>query len=362
MVSEALSGWECVFANDIDPKKAATYQRNHRHSDVFHLGDIAAVCGAEIAKTPHLIWGSFPCQDLSVAGVGAGLLGRRSGTYFEFWRIIDELTAAARAPEIVVVENVVGSLTSRNGADFESICSAFATRGYDFGVMVLDAKNFVPQSRPRLFVIGVRSGQGACTTVAKDADPRVIKATARLSRATRARLVHWDLPAPNVRRRTVRSLIETDPKDVSWHSPAQTGKLLAMMAPIHRAKVAQAAKRKTPGIGFIYKRTRLDAQGVKVQRAEIRFDGIAGCLRTPGGGSSRQIVMIVDGDQIRSRLLSVREAARLMGLRDGYVLPDNYNEGLHLIGDGVAVPVVKYLDDVLFTPLLSQSQMMIAAE
>ncbi|SEV95057.1 DNA (cytosine-5)-methyltransferase 1 [Cognatiyoonia koreensis] len=364
MVSAALPGWECVFANDIDAKKAASYRANHAHHRVFHQGDIAQIKGADIGATPNLIWGSFPCQDLSLAGAGAGLRGQRSGTYFEFWRIIDELADAGRAPEIVVIENVVGSLTSHGGRDFESICAAFARRGYQFGPMILDAKDFLPQSRPRLFVVGVKDVDVPASLKGGDqrVDARIIKATTGLSARTRKALIHWNLPAAQTRRRTVRQVIDPRPSDVVWHTQSQTDQLLSMMAPLHVEKVRNAAKRKAPAIGFVYKRTRHDADGRKVQRAEVRFDGVAGCLRTPGGGSSRQIVMVVDGGTIKSRLLSVREAARLMGLPERYKLPTNYNEGYHLIGDGVAVPVVRYLDQALFTPLLDQSAMMIAAE
>ena len=86
-----------------------------------------------------------------------------------------------------------------------------------------------------------------------------------------------------------------------------------------------------------------DVAGQRVQRAEVRFDDVAGCLRVPTGGSSRQTIMIVDGDKIRSRLLSAREAARLMGLPDTYKLPRQYNDAYALCGDGVVVPVVRYL-------------------
>jgi DNA (cytosine-5)-methyltransferase 1 len=106
-------------------------------------------------------------------------------------------------------------------------------------------------------------------------------------------------------------------------------------------------------VGGIYRRTRTDGDGAKVQRAEIRFDDIAGCLRTPAGGSSRQSIMIVQGGMVRSRLLSSREAARLMGLREDYVLPENYNEAYHLVGDGVAVPVIRFLAAHILEPMLA---------
>jgi DNA (cytosine-5)-methyltransferase 1 len=105
-------------------------------------------------------------------------------------------------------------------------------------------------------------------------------------------------------------------------------------------------------VGAIYKRTRRDENGVKVQRAEVRFDDLAGCLRTPAGGSSRQLIIVVKGNVMKSRLISSRETARLMGLPDDYILPKNYNEAYHLTGDGVVVPVVRHLAEYIFEPIL----------
>ena len=106
-------------------------------------------------------------------------------------------------------------------------------------------------------------------------------------------------------------------------------------------------------VGGVYRRTRVDEEGNRAQRAEVRFDDVAGCLRTPVGGSSRQSIMMVDGDEVRSRLLAPREAARLMGLPESYKLPENYNEAYHLVGDGVAVPVVRFLAARVLEPLLA---------
>jgi len=106
-------------------------------------------------------------------------------------------------------------------------------------------------------------------------------------------------------------------------------------------------------VGGVYKRTRRDEYGRKAQRAEIRFDDVAGCLRTPAGGSSRQVIVVVEGSSVRARLISSRETARLMGLRDSYKLPRNYNEAYHLTGDGVVVPVVRHLRKFIFEPLLT---------
>jgi len=110
-------------------------------------------------------------------------------------------------------------------------------------------------------------------------------------------------------------------------------------------------------VGTIYKRGRPDADGNVRQRAELRTDGIAGCLRTPAGGSSRQILMFIKGNQTKARLVSSREVARLMGLPDSYKMPDTYNNAYRVAGDGVAVPVVRYLDEVLFAPLLERQSL-----
>lgn len=149
-------------------------------------------------------------------------------------------------------------------------------------------------------------------------------------------------------------MIEDDPADVDWHEPAETRRLLGMMSGVNLDKVRKARRAGGRAVGTIYKRTRRDAGGVRTQRAEVRFDGVAGCLRTPAGGSSRQLIMVVEGESVRTRLISGRETARLMGLPDGYALPPNYNEAYHLTGDGVVVPVVRHLAKRLLEPLAAR--------
>ena len=105
---------------------------------------------------------------------------------------------------------------------------------------------------------------------------------------------------------------------------------------------ASRGRRVFPG----YKRTR---QGK--QTLELRFDGVAGCLRTPEGGSSRQYVVIVEDGKPRARLLSLREVAALMGAREDYKIPGSYNDGYRAMGDAVAVPVTRFLAAELLLPL-----------
>jgi len=164
--------------------------------------------------------------------------------------------------------------------------------------------------------------------------------------------ISWRLGHPAARQTVFADLIDDEPEGVDWHSREETQRLLEMMTVHNREKVREAQLSGMKVVGTVYKRTRQDENGVRRQRAEIRFDDIAGCLRTPTGGSSRQSIMIVEGKSIRSRLLAPREAARLMGLPEEYRLPPNYNDAYHLAGDGVVVPVVRHLAEYLLEPLL----------
>jgi DNA (cytosine-5)-methyltransferase 1 len=174
-----------------------------------------------------------------------------------------------------------------------------------------------------------------------------------LSANVRKNWIWWKMPTPPMRMSSFADLVEDDPADVEWHTMQETARLLAMMTTLNLKKVAAAKKSGQRLVGTVYKRTRLDKEmDEKMQRAEVRFDGIAGCLRTPAGGSSRQSIIVVNGSSVRSRLISSRETARLMGLPETYKLPENYNEAYHLTGDGVCVPVVRYLAKSLFEPIL----------
>ena len=360
-------GWTCLFANDFDAKKAETYRANYPETDVLREGDVRMIKVKELPGHADLIWGSFPCQDLSLAGGGAGLKGERSGTFYPFWDIVKGLIADNRAPKVIALENVLGTLTSHSGRDFEAICKTFADAGYRYGALVINAALFVPQSRPRLFVIGVRSDVEIGADLLSPGPtepfhtPALQRAFDRVGKAALQLRVWWNLSAPDRRNEKFADLIEENPTSVRWHTTAERDQLIAMMSPVNRAKLEKAKKAGHRIVGGVYKRTRLDENGVKVQRAEVRFDDVAGCLRTPAGGASRQGIIVVDGPKVRSRLISSRETARLMGLKEEYQLPTNYNEAYHLTGDGVAVHVVRHLAENIFEPLTKHSEPVKAA-
>lgn len=345
--------WRCLRANDLCEKKARSYEANWGSGELV-TGDIHGLSIADLPGRADMAWGSFPCQDLSLAGTGAGLDGRRSSAFWGFWSLIRKLNADGRKPRMVMLENVYGVLTSHGGKDMDAIAQAMAHEKYLFGVMVIDAIHFVPQSRPRVFIFGVDEAmQVPDSSHAWLANPAwhpaaVIRAHNRLSPKVQARWRWWNPAAPQAISCALEDLIETEPQGVEWHGADDTVRLLSSMSDINRRKVMSAQASGKLKVGAVYRRTR---DGVV--RAEVRFDGVSGCLRTPSGGSSRQTIVVVKGKHVRSRLLSPREAARLMGLPDDYRLPERYNDAYHLAGDGVVAPVVRHLAQSLLEPVLA---------
>jgi DNA (cytosine-5)-methyltransferase 1 len=222
------------------------------------------------------------------------------------------LIADDRAPRIIALENVNGTLTSHGGADFVAIAKTYADAGYRFGALIIDAKLFLPQSRPRLFVVGVRSDIeiDASLLSPEAVDPfhtRGLRhAVDRIPPRVRRNWLWWNLPTPPLRNTCFADLVEENPTSVEWRMREQTERLVAQMSPANLAKLEAARRAGRRMVGTVYKRTRPDGSGNKVVRAEVRFDEIAGCLRTPTGGSSRQTIMVVDGQRVRSRLISAR--------------------------------------------------------
>lgn len=350
--------WTCILANDFDKKKGRTYAQNWGDSALV-IDDIRNISADDIPQMADLAWASFPCQDLSLAGSGAGLKGNRSGTFWPFVALMKELQSHGRGPNVIVLENVLGTLTSHGGQDFVAIIRALRDLGYQSGAMVIDAAHFVPQSRPRLFLIAVRKGINPAKGALNDGPHPVWHTRAvrsafdRLPPDLKRGWLWWTMKVPAKRSIDIADIIEETPDSVRWHTGQETTNLLSMMSEVNLAKVETAQMARLPMTGTIYKRTRKE-HGIKVQRAEVRFDSIAGCLRTPAGGSSRQLILVVDGPRIRSRLMSARETARLMGLPDTYRLPAKYNEAYHLTGDGVVVPVVRHLARFVIEPLLAE--------
>lgn len=340
LASLALSdSFQVVWANDICPQKAQVYRANHG-ADHFHLGPLEKVAGAKIPAV-HLSWGSFPCQDLSLAGNMSGLLGARSGLFWEWLRVMDEMPVR---PPIAVAENVQGLVSSAGGENYRQVHQALLERGYHVGAVLLDAAHWVPQSRKRVFVIAVDRNLDISAFAGNYptwCHPQVICNVAR----TIKDWIWWKLPPPPPFRQNLDAIVDfSAPCDTEEKSK----RIQALIPEAHMAKLwdaVEAGQRVFPG----YKRTRYGKQVL-----ELRFDGIAGCLRTPGGGSSRQTLVICKDDKLYTRLLTVREAALLMGAPGDYNVPGSYNDGYKAMGDAIAVPVVRFLANHLLAPIAGQ--------
>jgi DNA (cytosine-5)-methyltransferase 1 len=367
LVGEALrdSGWTCIYANDIDPKKKKVFEEHYGATPHYHLGDVWSTDEAvgRIKGRPALATASFPCTDLSLAGHWKGLDGSESSTYFGFLKAIERL--GDRKPRLIMLENVTGFLTANNGEDFPRAVRKLAELGYWIDSFVIDAKYFVPQSRPRLFVIGLHCSVRSPLVTRQDrerffGDPwrSEIDSLPELRPAKLVRaMVNTELPTgwftvplkpPTPTGMKLDDIIDLDDGQDWWDEP-QVRKHYGIMHDYHREKIDEFLRTGASYIGTIFRRTRGGSM-----KAEVRFDGVAGCLRTTKGGSARQIVYAVANGKLRMRWMSPREYARLQGAED-FAIGESHNQSMYGFGDAVCVPVVRWIDRNVLTPLFEST-------
>jgi DNA (cytosine-5)-methyltransferase 1 len=342
------AGWTTVFANDIDEKKQQMYAHHFGSSPEFILGDIHAL---EASGVPSVLLAtaSFPCNDLSLAGARKGLAGEHSSAFWGFIRILEQMSS--RRPPVVLLENVTGFLTSHEGSDFHEALLSLNSLGYCVDAFIIDAARFVPQSRQRLFVVGQRN---VSSSIAED--PRLLQSEIRP--AALADFIFWHpdvqwnlrhLPSLPVRQIELADLIEDlSPNSKTWWSRERCDYLLNQMSPKHRALADTLIQSSRRSYSTVFRRVRATGS-----MAELRNDGIAGCLRTPRGGSGRQILFVAGKGKFAVRLLTARECARLMGA-DEFRLDAPLNQALFGFGDAVCVPVIRWIAEHYLTPLAAE--------
>lgn len=337
------AGFEVVFANDIAPFKAELYRANFdgRH---FVLGDVRDVRGENVPDV-DLATASFPCTDLSLAGLRAGIGGASSGMFWEFARVIEEM--GDRRPRAVLLENVLGFASLHGGEDLRAVIGKLNGLGYRCDVLTLDARWFLPQSRPRLFLAASRDA------LATDAEAPI--SALRPAWAQRFRREHPELlfrsrllPQPPTGGRTFAGCVETFlPWDALWWPSDRVDNFLRTLAPVHAARAEALRLGSTLAWATAYRRTRL---GTPVW--ELRSDGVSGCLRTAGGGSSRQAVVEAGEGRLAVRWMTPREYARLQGAPTflfGGARPSAVLSGF---GDAVCVPVIAWIAEHYLRPML----------
>jgi DNA (cytosine-5)-methyltransferase 1 len=345
--------WRVTFANDIDARKQAMYAVHfHDAEPHFVLDDVHVLSGGTIPDVT-LATASFPCTDLSLAGGRGGIHVRESSAFWGFTQALEEL--GTRRPPLVLLENVIGFLTSHRGTDFRAAMQELNRLGYSMDAFILDAARFVPQSRQRLFVIGIQDalyeeGVAALLPVplVSDLRPRALAEYMVAHQDT----IRWrvrPLPPMPISDVTLATILEDLPPDhPTWWSAERATYLLSQMSPSHRAVADQMIAGEDWSYGTVFRRMRAERS-----MAELRTDGIAGCLRTPKGGSAKQILFKAGRGEYHARLLTPRETARLMGA-DDYTLPGSLDASYFGFGDAVCVPVIEWIATHYLNPLVNE--------
>ena len=351
-------GWRIDFANDFSPQKYQMYQAffpdpesHYRIDDIFDL-DPGAIPLTLLATS------SFPCIDLSLAGNRNGIEGKHSSAFWGFIRILK--AQGKLSPAMVLVENVPGWLSSNDGADFRVTVKALNDLGYHCDPFVLDALRFTPQSRQRVFLVGVKKPIASF-------DQQLISArspsltTDRLKKAIQANPdLAWaslDIPEPPPLRKSglseqiIERLAEADER---WWPEEKTARHLEMMEASHRKRVEALAQGDHWSYRTVFRRIR-DNQ----QRAEVRHEDLSGCLRTAIGGSSRQLLIAMGFSRIRMRNMTPREYARLQGVPDNYPINVDSNQALTGFGDAVCVPAIAWIGRNILNPLVEKLAAMV---
>lgn len=369
-------GWKCVYANDIEPKKRRMYEGCFGPADYYHVEDVwktEKILARIPARPVDLATASFPCVDLSLAGNLKGLTGEDSGAFYGFIKVLKKLRQQRRAPRAVLIENVIGFLSSHDGKFFRVALQQLADLGYFVDAFVIDAKHFTPQSRPRVFIVGFEHrlmpakryqsylfDDGSLESFRENPEPLESKMRPRrlLEKLGTTKLkTGWvplllpQLPREN---RNLDLCIDTDDSQ-EWWQEWRVKKHLNEMHSTHLNRIKALMKGKTVSVGTIYRRVR---EGKS--RSEIRTDGLAGCLRTPRGGSSKQIVFTAGRGKIRMRWMTPREYARLQGCPD-YPIEVDRNAALWGFGDAVCVPVISWIAENVLSQLFPTRELRQAA-
>jgi len=364
-------GWMCVYSNDIEAKKRRMYEACFGSADHYHVEDVwrtERILARIPGRRVDLATASFPCVDLSLAGNLKGLSGSQSGAFYGFIKVMKKLLEQGRAPRAVLVENVIGLLSSHDGKFFQIAIQQLADLGYFLDAFVVDAKHFTPQSRPRLFILGFERSlmpakRHQYYLFDGDGLDKFRENPGPLESGLRPRRLIEKLSATNVStgwfplnlpslpavNRDLRSCIDRD-ESQDWWQECRVKKHLAEMHAEHLRRISALKKGTEVSVGTIYRRVR---QGKS--RSEIRTDGLAGCLRTPSGGSSKQIVFTAGKNRIRMRWMTPREYARLQGCPD-YPIDNEVsrNEALWGFGDAVCVPVISWIAENVLSQLFPE--------
>lgn len=342
------AGWKTVCALDYDPEKVKAYT-NHFGGSHYRMEDIAKTKGASIPNV-LLAHASFPCTDLSVAGARRGIYQGESSAFWQFVRVIEEMKAehGEDSPPIILLENVEGLLTSNGGKDLRSLLETLNNLGYGVDLLRVDAANFVPQSRVRIFIVALHNslisalptGSFEQERAVRSSDARSKKILEYIEANADLRWYFHKLPNLPSRQVLLEDIIDTN---AQWWEKERTDYLFNQMHKRHIAIVRESMRQNRYSYFPAFRRMRMRDGEVR-STVELRSDGLAGCLRTPKGGSARQIILRAGKGTFDARLINGAEAARLMGADEFKIDPSlSLNQVLFGFGDAVCVPAVEWI-------------------
>ncbi len=348
LVHEALSplGWQAVLANDNDPRKVRAYKANF--PDVpFDERDVRLLDLLDY-PTPRLVTASFPCIDLSQAGNRQGLNGEHSSLVRIFLDKVAALADGGRKPEFLLVENVPNLLSIHNGSALEEILKTMAGLGYGFDVLQIDAKHFTPQSRNRVFIVAVDLERHS---LPRRAFPNDHLRRHKLAEAYRKNpglpWFFFDFPPLPSREISLRDIMERVPEDNTvWWDKEQTDYFWSLVEHDHKIRLESLLGGGRRHVFTAVRRLRRRRK--REQIFNVRFDGLASCLRTPRGGSSTQYVITIEDGVLRGRRLTALESARLQGVclpesAPNFQLIGTETDIRFAFGDAVCVPAIRWV-------------------
>lgn len=286
-------GCSCVFSSEWDKFCQKSYKLNFNE---VPFGDITKIDEKDIPSFDILCAG-FPCQPFSVSGKQKGFNDTRGTLFFDIARIVKY-----HQPKIILLENVKNLRAHNGGATFEVISKTLNEMNYNIYYKVLNAKNYcLPQNRERITIVCIR----------KDIDTG-----------------KFEFPQEEKNFITISDIKEDD--TITEKYIIQRNDIKIDQNKLDKA-IKQGKVNKPVQIGIIGK----GGQGNRIYHE----NGIGITLAaSSGGAASKTGAYYING---KVRKLSPREAARLQGFPEDFIIINNENQALKQFGNSVPINLLK---------------------
>ena len=278
-VEQAFGSVDCVFTSEIDKYAVTTYKANFKDSHIF--GDIKQVNENDVPDHDILLAG-FPCQPFSQAGLKKGFTDTRGTLFFDIERIL-----LAKQPKAFLLENVKQLKGHDKGRTFQTIIDHLNNAGYKVFYEILKARDFgLPQNRERIYIVGFLDHN-----------------------------INFEFPKPTNLPTRVGDILD----DIVDEKYTISDKLWAG----HKRR---KEFNKSNGKGFGYGLFNKESAYTNTISARYYKDGSE---------------ILIEQENKNPRKLTPREAARLQGFPEDYIIPVSDAQAYKQFGNSVAVPVIK---------------------